>query len=249
MANAPTTQDIASYYGAPITQDYNPPTEFGVDIGLPANAPVKLLVGGTYQAQYSTNYNSVFAVPGGYEDIAHIDPAQLSSGQQVAAGTVIGTVDPFNGTVISTNPLLKQFVATNPFTGGKTTYTTGGPHIEVGYYTDPSQAGNSNGPTAMNPAQLLVNSQQMSSAFPIFPSSPASPGVSSPLPAPTTPDQPTVGSPTGVNVPSPFNSINDLIKKIPADIGKRITVILIALALILIGGIVLASNYKGPVPV
>lgn len=207
----PTTQDIASLLGGTITQDYNPPNEFGVDVGLPVGTPVRQVAGGTYQRQLSSGYTNVFQLPGGgYENYVHITPVPFAQGQSVPAGTVVGYVSPIY------NPAPPYSVGTfpNDVTGQAIgPFSSSGPHVEVGYYGDPTQAENAYGNSSMNPAGLL----SLSSPAPSVPGSTA-PVQSGQQPFPEDPLQqwltdhvpglgwltgttPSAGSPTGSNPP------------------------------------------------
>src|SRR5882724_12084872 len=91
-----TSGDLAvgMYEGGPVIQGYQPgagafePDHPGIDIGLGAGAPVKLLQTGVYQQDISSPYKSVFRTEQGtYEDYLHINATAYPNGATVQQGT------------------------------------------------------------------------------------------------------------------------------------------------------------------
>lgn len=159
MANLPgvTSGDLAvgMYEGGPVIQGYQPgagafePDHPGIDIGLGAGAPVKLLQTGNYQEDISSPYKSVFLTPQGtYEDYLHLDAIKYTNGATIQQGTVIGTIAP--GT--ASNYYVPEYGGA---IGGP--YTSTGPHLHIADYFDYNAAQYDLNTSSFNPSALLTN--------------------------------------------------------------------------------------------
>ncbi len=94
-------------------------TEQGTDIYMPAGTPVKLPAGAKFV--WTNGYQSVFQLASGEAiSITHILAKPFKSGQNVAAGTVVGTVAPLSATPKG--------------------YFSSAEHIELGVYASPQAA-------------------------------------------------------------------------------------------------------------
>lgn len=243
---SPTDQSIATFFGGPITQAHNPPTEYGVDIGLPAGTPVYQLVGGTFEPSLSTPYSAVFQTPSGkYEDYLHITP-ESALGGYVPAGQLVGSVSPLTGTINETLPT------------GQVSFTSTGPHLEYGYYANPTDASYASGSSALDPAQALSdasmpsnNTQSSNNPFSNIGSDisnyfnylfhPGLSGVNNPTDIVPKAAGAAASAVAGAAGQTAKNVGNIFGITIPADIGIRLAVIAVALALLIIGGIALAG--------
>lgn len=112
------------YQQYPVTETYNPPSEYGIDIATPYHTPITAPFGGqVFQADYQPWGGEVGIkanVPG-YglvnEYVQHLDLVNVSPGQTVTAGQVLGLSG--GQTSGGNHPTSPQY--------------SSGPHTEIGF--------------------------------------------------------------------------------------------------------------------
>ena len=149
---------MADWWTYPVTQGYNPPTEFGIDVGTPFHTAITDLLGGTVKA---TGYHpwggevDIATKSGLTEYVLHLDQIApgLNPGTAVKAGQVIG-------------------LSGGQLAGGQhpvsSRYSTG-PHVEYGLYSG------SFGSKTVDPTALVKAGYKGSAATDSIQASPTSP--------------------------------------------------------------------------